>query len=76
MWAPTSPKPNILVLVNHIDWPASLEQFLRAIWDAVSQAAVLILPQIKLKLTSLTCNFLKSTVGQGNEQKLIQRSMK
>ena len=28
--------------------PASLEQFLRAIWEAVSQAIVLILPQIKL----------------------------
>ena len=30
--------------------PASLEQFLRAISDAVSWAAVLILPQIKLNL--------------------------
>ena len=28
--------------------PASLEQFLRAIWDAISWAIVLILPQIKL----------------------------
>ena len=28
--------------------PASLEQFLRAIWDAVSQAIVLILPPVKL----------------------------
>ena len=36
---------------NLIYWPsptAALEQPLRAIWDAASQAAVLILPQIKL----------------------------
>ena len=31
----------------------SLEQSLRAIWDAASRAAVLILLQIKLKLTTL-----------------------
>ena len=45
---------------NHICWPSpttSLEQFLRAIWAAVSWAAVLILSQIKfnsqlLRLTS------------------------
>ena len=30
--------------------PTSLEQFLRAIWNAVSRATVLILPQIKLNL--------------------------
>ena len=34
--------------------PASLEQFLRATWDAVSQAAVLIWPQIKFN-SQLTC---------------------
>ena len=33
--------------------PASLEQFLRAICDAVSWAAVLILPQMKLDLQLL-----------------------
>ena len=34
----------------YIDFPplAALEQSLRAIWDAASRAAVLILPQIKL----------------------------
>ena len=40
---------------NLIYWPsptAALEQSLRAIWDAASQAAVLILPQIK-QLTTL-----------------------
>ena len=45
--------------------PTSLELFLRAIWDAVSWAAVLILPQIKLNL-KLSCFafffFFKSTV--------------
>ena len=38
-WAPPSPKPYILTFPN-----ASLERSLRAIWGAVSQAAVLILP--------------------------------
>ena len=40
---------------------ASLEQFLTAIWGAVFQAAVLILPQIKLNLQSSCCAFFKST---------------
>ena len=40
--------------------PASLEQFLRAIWDAVSQAAVLILPQIKLNSQLSRCAFFLS----------------
>ena len=38
---------------NLIYWPsptATLEQSLRGIWDTASQAAVLILPQIKLNL--------------------------
>ena len=38
---------------NHIYWPsptASLAQSLRAIWGAVSQTAVLILPQVKFNL--------------------------
>ena len=45
--------------------PTSLEQFLRAIWGAVSLAAVLILPQIKLNL-QLSCwaFFFKSTGGR------------
>ena len=49
--------------------PASLEQFLRAIWGAVSWAAILILPQIKLNLQqggpSISC-----TRRQGSTQKL------
>ena len=48
---------------NFIYWlspTAALEQPLRAIWDAASQAAVLILPQIKLnsQLSSCTSFFL------------------
>ena len=42
---------------NHIYWPSpttSLVQFLRAIWGAISQAAVLILPQINLN-SKLSC---------------------
>ena len=38
----------------------SLEQFLRAIWGAVSQAAVLILPQIKLNFNSQVVYFFLS----------------
>ena len=34
---------------------AALEQSLRAIWDAASQAAVLILPQIKLNSQLSSC---------------------
>ena len=37
--------------------PTSLEQFLRAIWNAVSQAIVLILPQIKLNSQLSCCAF-------------------
>ena len=54
---PPSPK-------SHIYWPsptASLEQFLRAIWGAVSWAIVLILPQT-LKLC-FVCLFLKLTLS-------------
>ena len=43
---------------NLTHWPcptASLEQALRAIWGAVSQAAVLILPQIKQLATLMLC---------------------
>ena len=46
---------------SHIYWPSpptSLEQFLRAIRNAVSQAAVLILPQIKLNSQLSHCAFL------------------
>ena len=46
---------------SHIHCPASLEQFLTALWGAVFQAAVLILPQIKLNLQSSCCAFFKST---------------
>jgi len=37
--------------------PASLEQFHRASWAAVSQAAILILPQTKLSLLLSCCTF-------------------
>ena len=40
--------------------PASLEQFLTAIWDAVSQAIVLILPQIKVNSQVSHCAFFFS----------------
>ena len=43
----------------------SLEEFLRAIWGAVSQAAVLILPQIKLNPQLLHCAFF--SVENANE---------
>ena len=45
-------------VTNYIAWlppPASLEQFLRTNWGAVSQAAVLVLPQIKLNLQLSNC---------------------
>ena len=47
-------------LKSHIYWPSPfplLEQFLRAIWGAVSWAAVLILPQMKLNLQLSCCAF-------------------
>ena len=47
MIACTSPSPKSF-------FPISLEQFLRAKWNAVSQAIVLLLPQIKLIHTSNT----------------------
>ena len=55
---PSSPKSHIYCLLS-----ASLEQFLRAIWGAVSWAIVLILPQIKLnlKLSHYALFFFKST---------------
>ena len=60
---PPSPK-------SRIYWPfpiASLEQFLRAIWGAVSQAVVLILPQIKLnsQLSHYAFAFKVDTLKQG-----------
>ena len=48
----------------YIDFPplAALEQSLRAIWDAASRAAVLILPQIKLNSQLSSCtSFLVDT---------------
>ena len=37
--------------------PAALEQSPRVIWDAASQTALLILPQIKLNLQLSSCAF-------------------
>ena len=55
---PPSPKPYILTFPH-----CRLEQFLRAIWDAASQATVFILPQIKLNLQlSSYTSFLVNTV--------------
>ena len=50
-WTPPSPKPYIYWLSP----TAALEQTLRAIGDAASQAAVLILPQIKLNSQLSSC---------------------
>ena len=44
--------------------PASLEQFLRAIWGAVSQTTVFILPQIKLNSQNSIETCILSTVKQ------------
>ena len=38
--------------------PASLESFLRPIWNAVSQAVVIILPQIELNSQLSHCAFI------------------
>ena len=63
----TSRKPFVKWMLNGIElplhqnliyWPsltASLEQYLRAIWGAASQAAVVILPQIKLNSQLSSC---------------------
>ena len=40
--------------------PTPLERYFRAIWNAVSQAAVLILPQIKLTSQLLGCAYVSS----------------
>jgi len=48
----------LLLHQNLIYWPspsATLEQSLRAIWDAASWAAVLILPQVKLNFQLSSC---------------------
>ena len=60
---PTSPKPYMLTFPT-----AALEQSLRAIWDAASWAAVLVLPQIKLnsQLSSSTF-FLVNRLKAGGE---------
>ena len=56
-WNFPSPKPYILTSPH-----AALEQSLRAIWDAASQAAVLIWPQIKLNSQLWSCtSFLVNT---------------
>ena len=50
---------------NHINltfFPASLEQFLRAVWNNVSPAIVLILPQIKFDSKLSHCTFFKSKI--------------
>ena len=53
---------------SHLHWPfppGSLGQFLRDIWSAVSWAAVLILPQIKLNSQLSHCAFFfQSTEGR------------
>ena len=49
-WTPPSPKPYILTSPT-----AALEQSLRAIWEAASQAAVFILPQTKLNSQLSSC---------------------
>ena len=50
----------------YIDFPplAALEQSLRAIWDAASRAAVLILPQIKLSSQLTRCVFFEVDRGK------------
>ena len=50
-------------LYTDLPTPASLEQSLRAIWGAVSQVVVLILPQIKLNLQLSHYAFSMSTYG-------------
>ena len=57
----------LLLLQSLIYWlspKAALEKSLRAIWDAASRAAVLILPQIKLnsQLSSCTAFFVDSLI--------------
>ena len=53
-WTPPSPESHLLTSSPP---PTSLKQFLRAVWGAVSQAAVLILLQIKLNSQFLHCAF-------------------
>ena len=50
---------------SHISWPSptSLEQFLRALRNAVSRAIILILPQINLNSELLHCTFFKSAMA-------------
>ena len=48
--------------------PTSLEQFLRAIWGAVSQAAVLIFPQIKFTSQLSHCAFFLSQQYEARDQ--------
>ena len=56
-----------------IDLPmAALEQSLRAIWDAASQAAVLILPQIKLNSQLSSCtSFFSQQLWQLTKQSRV-----
>ena len=49
------PSPKITCILTFL--PTSLEQFLRATWDAVSGATALILPQIKLNSQLSCCAF-------------------
>ena len=55
---------------NLIYWPsptAALEQSVRVIWDASSQTAVLMLPQIKLNSQVSSCtSFLVNSISTGN----------
>ena len=52
----------------------SLELFLRAIWGAVSQAAVLILPQIKLNLQFSHCAFFKVNILHLSSPSILKSS--
>ena len=56
-YTPPSPKSDIYWHFPPVSW----EQFLRALWGAVSWAAVLILPQIKINLQLILCIFFKLT---------------
>ena len=72
-WLAPSLSPNVCLIAcdppslkSHITLtypPASLEQLLRALWNAVSWAIVLILPQIKLDSQFSHCAFFFQSTG-------------
>ena len=59
-WWHVFPFIKIVYILPFPSSPTSLGQFLGAIWDAVSQAAVLIFPQVKLNSQLSCCAFFKS----------------